>query len=133
MDVFGAFDVLIDIELRGSGKLCFLSEACGLNRPEGFPSWMPLWYVNKDRWTPSNFETLELEPQILFRAAGNTQAVARRSREEKILNLSGAIVGRIEKIGDVYDGNADDADVEAVRTKWAAWLGPGAQKGWPRV
>lgn len=126
MDVFGAFDVLIDIELRGSGKLCFLSEACGLDRPEGFPSWMPLWYVNDDRYTPFDFETLELEPQILFRAAGNTQAVARRSREKKILNLSGEIVGRIEKIGDLYDRDADDANVEAVRTQWADMVGAGS-------
>ena len=126
MDVFEAFDVLIDIELRGSGKLCFLSEACGLDCPEGFPSWMPLWYLNDDQWTPSEFETLELEPQILFRAAGNTQAVARRSREEKTLNLSGAIVSRIEKIGDVYDRTSNAADVEAVRTKWADMVGAGS-------
>jgi hypothetical protein len=124
--VFEAFWALIAAELRGGRNLSFLSDACGLDRPEGFPSWMPLWYATDDQWTPTAFDSLECRPHILFRAAGNTQPISSSSRERKILNLSGAFVGRIERIGDVYDRDADHADCQAVWAKWADMVGVGS-------
>jgi hypothetical protein len=124
--LFEAFYALIEADLRGSGNVSFLSDACGLDRPEGFPSWMPLWYDNSDEQNrPASFDMLERKPHVLFRAAGNTQLVASANREEKILNVSGVFVGRIERVGDVYDRDADSAEVLNIAAKWADIAGVG--------
>lgn len=134
---FTVFDViwdLLDVELTCNKSLRFLRDCCGIEKPEGFPSWMPLWdhrgspppTIGQNPREPLDY--CEEEPHVVFRAGGETRAVTRMIKDTKQLAIQGLICGIITGTGDMLDANAlyrvnPAAHRLASRRKWAEMIG----------
>ncbi|KAH7025188.1 uncharacterized protein B0I36DRAFT_367066 [Microdochium trichocladiopsis] len=122
-DTFGAFWSVIVAELEASLKLDFLADGCGIQRPEGFPSWMPLWYETVDRFTTTSLARLERGPGVKYRASGRSICRAQLRSQQRLLALAGVFVGRVVGVGKAMDRDAAHNDQLALRTQWAGMLG----------
>lgn len=118
---------LIANHLTSTKSLNFLSDGSGLSGPEGFPSWIPLWY-EPDLNTHS-YSFLSDALASGYRAGGDTKAQFQFEEGMKLLKCQGIIVSTIEAVGEVYDNSHDNVDnpeglyERSIHTKWAKLLG----------
>ncbi|VUC31535.1 unnamed protein product [Clonostachys rosea] len=118
---------LIVNHLASTKKLNFLSDGCGLSSPEGFPSWLPLWYEPDFETYPYSFLSDALASG--YRAGGDTKAQFQYDEGRKLLKCQGIIVSTIEAVGEVYDNTHDNSEdsehsyERSIHTKWAKLLG----------
>jgi hypothetical protein len=87
------------LHLKEHKNLDILSSGCGPNRPGGFSSWMPSW---TPREPEPNLWFVEVEPDIVFCASGNLEALFSLSEQGKLLTVKGIYIDRIEKCGEPY-------------------------------
>ncbi|CAG9984233.1 unnamed protein product [Clonostachys byssicola] len=120
---------LISNHLTSTKSLNFLSDGSGLSGPEGFPSWIPLWYETHLETHPYSFLSDALASG--YRASGDTKAQFQFGEGTKLLKCQGMIVSTIEAVGEAYDSNYDNDNVDdperlyerSIHTKWAKLLG----------
>uniref|UniRef100_A0A8H7K1W5 Heterokaryon incompatibility domain-containing protein n=1 Tax=Bionectria ochroleuca TaxID=29856 RepID=A0A8H7K1W5_BIOOC len=120
---------LISNHLTSTKSLNFLSDASGLYGPKGFPSWIPLWYETHLETHPYSFLSDALASG--YRAGGDTKAQFQFEEGTKLLKCQGIIVSTIEAVGEAYDSNYDNDNVDDperlyerfIQTKWAKLLG----------
>lgn len=130
ISILDVFWDLIDLELRYRRGLGFLSDACGTNRPEGVPSWMPLWYddISDKPSTPCRLQGLDARTLTRYRADDDyvdhedTQ-VAYLDKEKGMLYVHGILMSSIAFLEDMFDRDAEEHDWLSTRLKWAAALG----------
>jgi hypothetical protein len=110
LDILSVMWNLIDAHISNNGMLDFLSDGCGVKRPDGFPSWMPLWYEPADLMSSRPLKSFEFEPHILYRAGRHTKAYVRGNMERKSITLYGGRLTVIESTTDAYDMSSDAND-----------------------
>ncbi|KAK4170646.1 hypothetical protein QBC36DRAFT_391519 [Triangularia setosa] len=124
------FDVvwnILAVEIRNNRSLAFLSDACGIKKPEGFASWMPLWddqvpppltVIGK----PTKLLGLQMG-HVIYKASGATQTAVQIVKDDKLLAVTGAKCAVVTDIGDVFDRDLPAMNRLAARKKWALMLG----------
>ncbi|KAK5656924.1 hypothetical protein OQA88_3446 [Cercophora sp. LCS_1] len=128
--ILDVFWDLISFELRYRRGLGFLSNACGLNGPEGVPSWMPLWYddVSGKSSTSMGLRNLERQPLVRYCADndyadhGDSQP-ANLDKKSGMLYVHGFLLSEIMYLGDVFDRDLAEFDRHNTRREWATMLG----------
>jgi len=125
VDIFDVFWELIDSELCNRHGLVFLEHACGTTRPEGFPSWMPLWEdtTSADSSTACSFGNLEEEWLIRYYADNISRALATMDKKTKTLTLTGIFCSPIVKLGEVFDRDLLELSQIGTRVRWADMVG----------
>ncbi len=122
---------LIETDVRATGSLAFLSDACGVagqdsvrdGGGEGWPSWMPLWYddVSALKGTPDGLGRF-----IGCQASGGERQaewVVMPRKEKRELGVAGLFVGRVRAVGEVYDRDGEESRMFKVRREWAGMVG----------
>ncbi|KAK0654931.1 hypothetical protein B0T16DRAFT_314657, partial [Cercophora newfieldiana] len=103
IDVLEVMWNLLVAHVQNNGTLNFLSDGCGIGRPDGFPSWMPLWYETSGPMHSRALKGFEFEPHIQYRAGRHSRVSIWRSADRKSVTLCGARLTVIESTTDAYD------------------------------
>ncbi|KAK4443102.1 heterokaryon incompatibility protein-domain-containing protein [Podospora aff. communis PSN243] len=124
----GVFDVMWDLittEILHHRSLHFLGDACRIQRPEGFPSWMPLWYDNESHLqsTALPFEGAQLIPEIIYRAGTGLSLAALPMKKTRTLYLGAVCFSQIVELGVVYNRDLTELDEVIWLHKWASMRG----------
>src|SRR3569833_3981206 len=130
ISILDVFWDLIDSELRYGRGLGILNNACGANRPEGVPSWKPLWYddISDKSSTPCGLRDLEGLRLTRYYADddyadhGNAQP-AYLDKAEGMLYVHAILQSEIAFLGDMFDRDLAEHDRLNMRLKWATMLG----------
>ncbi|KAK4183909.1 heterokaryon incompatibility protein-domain-containing protein [Podospora australis] len=124
VQVFDVIWKVLDAVLQQRHALRFLRDACGIERPHGLPSWMPLWYEDSkafDRRTSpfSALEDFQRRPHCVYTACGKSGAITRMVEGENLLQVGVFLAAEIHDISDVFDRE----DSSGSRLRWAEMLG----------
>jgi hypothetical protein len=107
-------------------RVDFLWDACGVDRPQGFASWLP-HYGRALQISEMRFE--EVPGHITFRAASDVPPVFEFADCDRILKVKGVVIGNIDKLGDpllirpgmpVDDGFRGPDSITSTMSRWAA-------------
>jgi hypothetical protein len=119
---------IIKPHVEHNRNLDFLSDALGLDRPCGIPSWMPYWYEgDKEKDRATSILSLELAPEITCKATGTTLPLCYFNPRLKALRIAGFICAAVRQVGEVHDlpnlnGAADPETIFGMQLEWLSHM-----------
>jgi hypothetical protein len=93
---------IIKSHIEHNRNLDFLSDAVGVDKPCGTPTWMPEWYNNASTTRrATSIISLELAPEIEYKAMADTLPLCSFYPRLKAIRAVGFICAVVRKVGDV--------------------------------